>query len=176
MIYFLVYNDNTHNSHVAKLLESVKKYGEDFKIVIFNKSEIDKEFVDKNSYILNCKRGGGYWLWKPYIVNETLKKINNGDIIFYMDSTYYFYEKFANLYEDNLKDNDMLLWKNKPNESLNHIKNYCKMDVIHKYGLTEKAFNENAEDCWAGAFVIKKRITLPNIFKNGLTCALLVKT
>jgi len=63
MYYFLVYNDDTHTEYLRELLQSVEKYGSEFTIVIFNKSDIDREFVEKNSRILNCERGGGYWLW-----------------------------------------------------------------------------------------------------------------
>ncbi|MFA7627017.1 MAG: hypothetical protein WCZ17_08225, partial [Candidatus Kapaibacterium sp.] len=31
-------------------------------------------------------KGAGYWLWKPYIILEHLKKINDNDIIFYTDA------------------------------------------------------------------------------------------
>jgi hypothetical protein len=37
MLYFLVYNDNTHNYYLDKLLQSVKIYGEEFNIIIFEK-------------------------------------------------------------------------------------------------------------------------------------------
>ena len=36
---------------------------------------------------------------KPYIINETLKKIKEGDLIFYCDSKYYFTEEFSQLYD-----------------------------------------------------------------------------
>ena len=156
MLYFLVYNDNTHNNYLDKLLKSVKIYGEQFNIIIFKKSDIDNDFIEKNKSILNCKRGGGYWLWKPYIINKTLKKIDNDDIIFYIDSKYYFIEHFANLYVDYMKNNDILVWKNKPNEPIWYMKNWCKMDVIHKYNMFHKVFSENAEDCWGGALIVKK--------------------
>jgi len=156
MLYFLVYNDNTHNIYLEKLLNSVKEYGKEFQIIVFNKNDIDIDFSRKNSSILNCPRGGGYWLWKPYIINETLKKVNHNDIIFYMDSKYYFLEEFTNLYLDYMKNNDLLVWKNKPNERVWYMKNWCKMDVIRKYNMFDKVFNKNAEDCWAGALVVKK--------------------
>ena len=156
MLYFLVYNDNTHNYYLDKLLESVKIYGEEFNIIIFEKKDIDHDFIEKNKAILNCKRGGGYWLWKPYIINETLKKIKNDDIIFYMDSKYYFIKHFANLYVDYMKNNDILVWKNKPNEPICYMKNWCKMHVIHKNNMFHKVFSENAEACWAGALIVKK--------------------
>jgi hypothetical protein len=156
MLYFLVYNDYQHNHYLDKLLESVKMYGKEFNIIVFDKNNIDSEFVEKNKSILNCPRGGGYWLWKPYIINETLKKINDDDIIFYIDSKYYFLEDFTDLYSEYMKSNDLLVWKNKPNEQVWYMKNWCKMDVINKYNIFDKVFNKNAEDCWAGALIVKK--------------------
>ena len=156
MKYFLVYNDNTHNHFLSDLLESVKKYGKDFEIIVFNKNDMDNEFVLNNKNILELDRGGGYWLWKPYIINETLKKINENDIVFYLDSKYYFMEDFTELYLNYMENNDLLVWKNKPNNPIWHMKNWCKIDVILKYDMSKKIFDENAEECWGGALVIKK--------------------
>jgi hypothetical protein len=130
MFYFLVYNDNNHDHYLKNLLDSVKKHGKEFEIVIFNKSDIEKDFLENNKEILSLQKGGGYWLWKPYIINETLKKINDNDILFYLDSKYYFLEDFKNLYDDYIFNNDLLVWKNKPNEPSYFMKNWCKMDVI----------------------------------------------
>jgi hypothetical protein len=55
-----------------------------------------------------------------------------------------------------MKNNDLLVWKNKPNGQLHYMKNWCKMHVINKYNMFDKVFNKNAEDCWAGAIVVKK--------------------
>ena len=171
MLYFLVYNDNNHNNYLSKLLDSVKKYGKEFEIVIFNKNDIDIEFMEKNNQILSLSKGGGYWLWKPYIINNLLMKINENDIIFYLDSKYYFTEDFNNLYSQHILNNDILVWKNKPNEPGYFMKNWCKMDVIKKYGLYDKVFHENAEDCWAGAVVIKKTNNTIKYIKEWLDIA-----
>ena len=117
MHYFLVYNDNTHTEPLNILIKSVEKFGKEFQIIIFNKEEIDIDFYQKNKSILESKRGGGYWLWKPYIINKILNKINENDVLLYLDSTYYFTEKFTDLYQKHLEKNDLLVFKNKPNES-----------------------------------------------------------
>lgn len=168
MKYFLVYNDNTHNHFLSDLLESVKKYGKDFEIIVFNKNDMDNEFVLNNKNILELDRGGGYWLWKPYIINETLKKINENDIVFYLDSKYYFMEDFTELYLNYMENNDLLVWKNKPNNPIWHMKNWCKIDVILKYDMSKKIFDENAEECWGGALVIKKNENTIKYMKEWL--------
>ena len=156
MLYFLVYNDNTHTQHIIKLLNSVKMYGKDFNIIVFDKANINKNFIKNHKNILSLKRGGGYWLWKPYIINDTINKINNDDILFYIDSQYYFIEEFTNLFFDYMKTHDCLIFKNKPNDNIFYMKNWCKMDVICKYNMNDKIFNNNVEDCWAGCIILKK--------------------
>jgi hypothetical protein len=168
MHYFLTYNDGTHIAHMEKLIESVKKHGKQFEIIVFNKSDIDLEFSETNKRILELRRGGGYWLWKPYIINETLKKLNDGDILFYFDSMYYFTENFDDLYKPLLEINDIVVWKNKPNDGTYYMKNWCKMDIIQKYGMYEKVFIDNVNDCWAGAICIKKTENNSKIMKFWL--------
>mmetsp|Transcript_25921 Transcript_25921/g.62524 ORF Transcript_25921/g.62524 Transcript_25921/m.62524 type:complete len:195 (+) Transcript_25921:1011-1595(+) len=43
----------------------------------------------KNREILAKKRGGGLWLWKPYIINKTLATMNEGDYVVYHDAGAY---------------------------------------------------------------------------------------
>lgn len=154
--YFLVYNDGTHKHFLDRLLDSVRTHNKDFEIIIFEKHQIDSEFRNKNSRILNERRGGGYWLWKPYIINETLKRINDGDLLFYLDSKYFFMENFTELYAKHIENKDLLIWKNKPNEAIWKMRNWCKMSVLEKYGLRDRVFNEDLLDAWAGAIFLRK--------------------
>ncbi len=43
-------------------------------------------FHEKNRAIFDIKRGMGYWLWKPYLILESLKKMSENDILVYADS------------------------------------------------------------------------------------------
>jgi hypothetical protein len=53
-------------------------------------------------------------------------------------------------------NNDILIWKNKPNSLTEVMKYWCKMDVIVKYNMFDKVFRESVVDCWAGAIIVKK--------------------
>jgi len=66
------------------------KYGGFDKVTEYKIEDLDPEFREKYKDILSIKRGGGQWLWKPYIVLDALKKAEDGDIIFYLDSGAYF--------------------------------------------------------------------------------------
>ena len=48
----------------------------------FQKALKNKKFRN----VFNNKRGGGYWLWKPYIIYKNLKLINDNDILIYSDA------------------------------------------------------------------------------------------
>lgn len=52
----------------------------------------DKDLIDDidfwskhKDFILNNKRGYGYWLWKPYIIKKTMEQMKEDDILLYLD-------------------------------------------------------------------------------------------
>ena len=75
--YILIYNDhNKHNTpYINNLLESAKEWGKEFKIILFDKKHIDPAFMNEHKSIFKEQRGGGYWIWKPYIILETLTPV-----------------------------------------------------------------------------------------------------
>ena len=64
----------------------------------FDKIITETEDIKNDIEIINClknpnfkkvftaKRGGGYWMWKPYIIYKNLLLLNNNDILVYSDS------------------------------------------------------------------------------------------
>ena len=47
----------------------------------------DKKFWNKHgTFMKENPRGFGYWLWKPYLIRKKLKKLQDGDVLFYIDS------------------------------------------------------------------------------------------
>jgi hypothetical protein len=55
-------------------------------IKIYEPNDLSEEFKNATNGIINEKRGGGYWLWKPYIINDMLTKLNDNDILVYADA------------------------------------------------------------------------------------------
>lgn len=151
--YILLYDDETniYTNDIEKLVHSAKKYT-NFEVIIYKKSEIDTIFSQKNKTILSQTRGGGYWLWKPYIINKTLEKIEPNSYLFYLDSKYYFTDYIDNFIKY-IEIQYILLWKNKPNEDFYKLRCWCKMDVFEKYINYEN--NKDIEICWAGAMIMK---------------------
>lgn len=44
------------------------------------------KFFVENFRLLLCRRGAGYWIWKPFIILRQLKKQGNNDFLVYCDS------------------------------------------------------------------------------------------
>jgi len=90
-IYFLSFGAGSVDYN--KALERIIKQAEEFKlfdkIIGYTEKDLmdDTEFWNKNgNFIKNNSRGFGYYIWKPYIINKTLKEMNENDILLYLDS------------------------------------------------------------------------------------------
>jgi hypothetical protein len=53
----------------------------------FKEQDIDNEFKLKYREVWTMsQRGGGYWIWKPYIISKMLEQMNDNDILVYIDA------------------------------------------------------------------------------------------
>jgi len=85
-VYLISYADKNFKLRQALLNDSARKYGITNVISYSRKDLLKTDFYNKNRKILDAKKGAGYWLWKPYFILETLKRVNDDDIIIYMDA------------------------------------------------------------------------------------------
>ncbi|RYE06207.1 MAG: hypothetical protein EOP33_03140 [Rickettsiaceae bacterium] len=70
------------------LAKSAHDHGID-RIVHYSPNDIDTKFYQANKKILAAQRGGGYWLWKPYIILEAMNRFSENTIILYLDTDCY---------------------------------------------------------------------------------------
>ena len=77
------------------------------KVYSFSPSDIDDEYYKEHEDILGKKRGNGLWLWKPYFISKALNELNDGDILFYVDSGSFFVKRIDKLI-DSLRDNEKI--------------------------------------------------------------------
>lgn len=81
-------NENFHNAvkRISTELSRTNVFDEITTITDIDLKN-DSEFWGKHkNFIENNKRGYGYWIWKPYLIKKTLEKMNNGDILLYLDA------------------------------------------------------------------------------------------
>ena len=101
-------------------------------------------FWQENQRILSQPLGYGYWIWKPFIILETMKRLNEGDIVLYTDAGMRVLDSLDPLFEitETSRDNRMLFALTMIWGTHKHSE-YTKRDCFILMGLDEpKYWNE----------------------------------
>jgi hypothetical protein len=97
-------------------------------------NELKKFFIENKE--LFKKKGYGYWIWKPFLINEILKKSKDGDIICYADSGCEISKFGKELFLENIKftSSNGSLFFHMPGY---HEMNWTKKSVLDFFGATK---------------------------------------
>lgn len=80
------------------------------KIILYTDKDLPDEITHHE--LMKYKRGGGYWLWKPYIILKTLEEMEDNDILVYSDGgNEIFADPMWNMYFKTLEKYNLLLFK-----------------------------------------------------------------
>ena len=109
--YIVVFGTDDYKGTIELLLRSVEKMVDG--IFVYSDDNIDNEFYSKNKKILSQPRGSGYWMWKPYFILETFKKMNAGDVCLYLDSGVIAIDDIGILFEICKSTGGILLFENR---------------------------------------------------------------
>lgn len=84
--YLISYAD--HNFRRQQILweKSARFFSCKTEVVSYGPDDICRDFYTSNYDVLSERKGGGFWLWKPYLILKTLNEMEYGDLLFYMDS------------------------------------------------------------------------------------------
>jgi hypothetical protein len=111
------------------------------KVFTYKRKDLDLAFIKKNRQAFSYTKGDGYWIWKPYFIQKTLKQLPEDDILIYLDSGAYPIEDYKNLplFED------IISFESYDQEH----KNWTKYDCYYLMDcLEEKYFTQ--KERWAG--------------------------
>jgi hypothetical protein len=160
---YLNYADINFNKQKRFALRAAKLIGNFDKIIGLSPKDIDEEFYKKFQKILEKKRGGGYWLWKPYIINKTLSQLSYGDYLFYSDAGAFFLKKVDILIKELDKHNQDIMGFELPliEEQWTKKELFINMDCN-----TEKYINSN--QILASYMLIRKTSKSEQFFKEHL--------
>lgn len=141
---------------IDRLVKEMKNFYNFDKIITYTDLELQKtDFYEKHKdFIKSNKKGYGCWIWKSYFVYNELQKLDDDDILVYLDCGF----------EINDKGLDRFLWyieetKNKGSlffylEDKHTEKKWNKMDTIKKIPVDEHLLC--SPQVVGGAFFIKK--------------------
>ncbi len=157
-LYFITFGGGGTNFYkaVERLTTQAKSLNIFDKIIGYTDKDLkeDTEFWKQHSnFILNKKRGYGYWIWKSYLIKITLEIMNDNDILIYLDSGCEIdikkKEKFIECI-DYIKKNNIVC-----TDSGLFEKKYTKMDLLN-YLNCNSAIYYNTIQLQAGAIGLKK--------------------
>ena len=86
MIHLITYGNDNFKLSKKRIFKEAQRTEWFDSIKVFGPEDLSDKFKLDNKNILEQHRGGGYWIWKIYIIKTTLEKINDNDILIYLDS------------------------------------------------------------------------------------------
>lgn len=157
-------SDYTYILYAKRSIDMIVKNLKDYKFSInLYTKEMLPDFL--NNLGSNYTRGYGYWMWKPWIILDTLSKSNNGDIIIYFDSRGIFVKKGLSI----LRNIIISLSKNK-DFALRQLpgieREWTKSDLLNKYGLDKYSYSSNTFQFGDAFIVFNVNDKTRDFFKN----------
>lgn len=147
--YFISYGDHNYQASLERIRKEAETLHLFDNIILYSDKSLPEPF---RSYTCQYKRGGGYWMWKPYIIYYTLQQMEEGDILVYADAgcTLLPHSDW-NSYFNRLKQKEAIFFlaEGKSNR-------WCKKDVF-KHFTPHCSVWKYANQIQATSMIIKKR-------------------
>lgn len=81
---FITYGDDNFKESLIRLKKQARLLGIFEKVIAYTPKDLP--LYIKSSPLFAYKKGGGYWIWKPYIIYHTLQNCKKGDVVYYADA------------------------------------------------------------------------------------------
>ena len=85
-VHFITYGNAKFENAKTRIVKEAHVFGEFTSVKAFGPEHLPKDFTNNYQQILNMPRGGGYWIWRPIIIQQALDKINDGEYLVYLDA------------------------------------------------------------------------------------------
>lgn len=142
-IWLLTFGGGNKNYYDAlcRLVNQSKAFPFD-KVIAYTDLDLKKSFPEfweqHKDFILNNRRGFGYWIWKPFIILDTIKQMRSDDILVYLDCGCELNDKGLSRFNDYIelvKTNNRMLFHLEDK----HLEwRWNKMDLVDHLGLKDK--------------------------------------
>lgn len=180
--YFCTFADSRMGKSLKRVKSQVKESGYFDEIYINNEEDLDNDFKELfKDKLVKGSRGYGYWAWKPQIVLQTLKNMEEGNLLLYMDAGCHFNKnglERLNYYFKRVKSskNGLLVFQEATeSDNKNLIVNYSikekiytKSDLFNYFGVRDDKNFYDTGQIAATAFFIKKCKESEKIIKSWL--------
>ncbi len=170
--YFISFASPDLKRSAERIYNQAQKLNFYDKVCIFSTNNLEENY---KNFILNLikknkKVGYGYSAWKPFIINQFMKQVNNGDIIHYVDAGCHINEngkerlKFY-IQKLNHSDQGILAFQYNKLEGYDEKEfefpkiyeyKYTKADLLNYFNVLQEKKITHTKQYWAGNFFLKK--------------------
>ncbi len=160
MLKFVTYGDSNYTNSLIRIKNQAEALDIFEDIKAFTPDDIPEGI--RNLPLFKAKRGGGYWLWKPFVVRKTLLESKDGDIVVYLDAGCSIMVRHAFLkLISYLKTNDAVFF-----ELSGRNVAWCKRDVLKFFGKHIPTRFMSCSQIMASAFFIRKTPETMKLFEK----------
>ena len=159
LTHFITYGDNKYAKSKQRIIREAHSFGEFDVIKGYGPEDLPTNFKQKYSNYLSMPRGGGYWLWRPILLYEHLKTMNDGDIMVYLDAGSYInakgkerYFEYLDLLKNDINNTGILSFQ------MSHLseKKYTTSNIFKHFNVDLNSEHANSGQYLGGIFILKK--------------------
>lgn len=150
--------NSKYGAGLRRLVHEAERSGLFDEIAAFGDDDLEDEYWNRyGEFIRSNPRGFGYWIWKSHIVNRVMDKLQDNDILVFLDAGCginhrYAKEKFHRYVEMlRASENGILCFTTGLAES-----NWDKGDVIDYFGVRDRADILDSEQIMSGIWMMVK--------------------
>lgn len=169
MYHFLTYGSGEpYHFRAKELARSALGAGCFDSATVATKGDLDKLFCEQNKSTLSIARGGGLWLFKPYVILKRLLSMGDNELLCYCDSLYLFQKDFRPFVDTWLAKSDVGIARHKPNEPVFMENEWTKMDAYRIMNVPFEVASITPQ-AWGGFLLLRKNVTTIRFVTEWLT-------
>ena len=141
---YCAYGDEAFHEKLLVTEETAISVGKVDKFYTFRRNDLNVDnFLENNKEILSQQPGGGFWAWKPFVILQTMDKVDDGDIVLHTSTGMKVLENLDPLFELARRSRDQrMFFEPSMIYGTHRHSEYTKRDCFIVMGLDEPKYWE----------------------------------
>jgi hypothetical protein len=150
--FYITFGGKPYDNQTKLIVERAPQFGADRVIVYDDRWFMAHDFVKLNRWLSDHphKRGCLWYSWKPLIIMETMKRMEDGDVVLFTDADCYPVAPFGHLYEQCDLDGGIMLFRAHPHKNYQ----WCKRDCYIVMAQDEPRYHDRTLDAGVARFCL----------------------
>lgn len=178
VIHFMTYANDVFETAKKRLIKEADIFNEFVSVSGYGPNDLPSWVQKKYADILNVRRGGGYWLWRPFIVYEKIKDIKDGEYLVFIDAgcklntqgKKRFFEYIDLLQMSQYGILSFQMSGNKGPGTLAKEKEWTTKEIFEYFQISENSEIKESGQYLGGVFILKKNKHSINYLKETIKC------